>query len=134
MRELLFSSLLAAGMVGERVYATGTLGFQGIPADPDYPYILVNSLQPRLHKEVWKTGRSKTHNFQVFVYDEIGSFVRIDDILRQVQETVLGLTLEVSPSGARCTHADWTGESADLTDSEKKQNTKYGLASLVSNE
>jgi hypothetical protein len=134
MNELLTTAIIDLGVVDDRVFPAGSLGFRDIPTNPDFPYILIMEMQPRIFREVQNTARSKRWNFRITVCDEPGSFVRIDDILRQVRETVLGLTLEVSPSGRRCTQADWTGESGDLPDSEKKQNMKYGLASLVSND
>lgn len=109
MRQLVFSRLNdnedLTALVGERIYASGALGVDDIPPKPQRPYIQIAFGEAPGHDEVKDTSRSVSGFVRVYVYDDRGSFVRIDDIHRLVRETIEGLSGAVSPSGRRCTDA-----------------------------
>lgn len=123
MRSLIYSSLAATSavtaLVGTnpvRIWTANSLGEAHIPPNPDPPFLLVQSIANQVHPQVQKTGRSATQIFDIRVYDERGDYLRIDRLLRIVRDTLLGLTLAVSPSGARCTDVKWQAFGPDSDD------------------
>lgn len=91
--------------VQNRVWARGALGNGGVPADPPRPYILVAFGEAPAYAAVRETSTSVSHNVRIYVYDDTGSFARINEIHRLVRQTLEGLGGMVSPSGRRCTDA-----------------------------
>jgi hypothetical protein len=94
--------------LSERVFSQGVLGVGDIPANPARPYIQVNLGESAAFREVRDTSRSLDASCRVYVYDDMGSFTRINDIHRLVRETLEGLGGTVSPSGRRCTACDFS--------------------------
>lgn len=138
MRQLLHSSLLAnaelTAIVGQRVYQSSSLGVGDVPPDPPKPYILYTELPSDPYRAVQETSRAKARYFQVYVYDDRGSFVRIERILAFIRETLLSLIGAVSPSGVRCTDVQWQGESGDISDVELDANSKFGNVRFVASQ
>lgn len=68
---------------------------------------------------------AKTTNVQIWVYDDPGTFTRIEAALEIVEE------LMRSASGLRCT---WQGRSGELPDDEQKaitKNVSYGVGEIL---
>lgn len=109
MRQLVYSSLIAnpdiQQYVANRIYAAGALGVDDIPAKPERPYIQYTLGEGPQYMTVREESTSLAHPLRIYVYDNRGSFVRIDEIHRLVRQTVEGLGGMVSPSGRRCTDA-----------------------------
>lgn len=109
MRQLVYSALIAnadlQAILGNRIYASGALGVDNIPANPLRPYIQFSLGEGPQYATVRETSTSLAHPLRIYVYDNRGSFVRIDEIHRIVRQTVEGLGGMVSPSGRRCTDA-----------------------------
>lgn len=120
MRELVYTKLMAAtgvtSLVGTRIYSANSLGSAPIPTNPDPPFLLIQSIPNLVHQTVQKTARSATQIFDIRAYDERGDYLRIDRLLRIVRDTLLGVTLAVSPSGARCTDVKWQSFGPDSDD------------------
>lgn len=131
MKQLLYSRLQAdaelAEVVGDRIYESSALGVGDVPASPAKPYILYTELPSSPYRDVRETSRAKARIFQIWCYDERGSFIRIERVLALVRETLLGSVAEVSPSGARCTDVEWQGESSDIVDVPLDSNAKFVL-------
>jgi hypothetical protein len=66
---------------------------------------------------------------QVWVHDEPGSYVQIEEILDTIRDQ---LPSQVAEAGAHC--CEWNGRSGDLADDNYKTITKYGLLTLVGSE
>lgn len=136
MRTLIYNSLLVTpGLadVNGRIYQRGSLGVGDVPASPVKPYLVMGELSPVIHPEVRDTARTVSHMFQFHAYDERGSFIRIERLLYAVRETVLGLVTVVSPTGARCTDAEWTDVSGDLSDAQLDANVKFIIMRVTAN-
>jgi hypothetical protein len=135
MRALLHSTLAGhaalTDIVGDRIYHSSALGVGGVPAQPKQPYVVYHELSNGTYPEVRETSRAGSHIFQITVYDERGSFIRIDQALQAVRETVSGLPGTVSPSGARCLDAEWQGTSEDISDEEYDSNVKYATLRMT---
>ena len=120
MRQLVYTTLSNAGnitgYVGDRIYEANALGTPPLPSSPDIPFLIIQSMPNLVHQQVNKTARSATQVFDIRAYDERGDYLRIETLLRIVRDTLLGLVLQVSPSGARCTDAKWQSFGPDSDD------------------
>jgi hypothetical protein len=139
MRELLYTRLIAIPeyqniLLGDqqvanrvRVYQWGSLGQDDIPEKPEpFPFLIIFENPSTVNQEVQKTQRSQNRYFQIYGYDEHGlGYARIEHVLRLARDTVLGLETAVSPTGARCIGARWTGMSADSRDPDYNANMKF---------
>lgn len=132
MRQLLHASLLAEEdedfTIGDRIYQSGSLGVGTTPAKPQVPFLMYKELVSQPYAAVRETSRAKARYFQFFVYDEPGSYLRIERILQIVRENVLLLVAQVSPSGVRCIDVEWQGESGDIPDPELNTILRIGTA------
>jgi hypothetical protein len=117
-----------------RVWPMGTLGKGDIPARPEPVFILYRQLPSTDFPEVRKAGQSNTKTFEVFVYDEAGDYLRIDDVLSILIPAVKSLKLVASPSGARCTDVRWTGNGADGFDADLDMFVRNTTFQFVSNQ
>jgi hypothetical protein len=138
VRRLLHTSLLAdpllAAEVGQRIYQASSLGVGDVPPEPQKPYVLYTELPSDPFVAVRETSRAKARFFQVYVYDDRGSFLRIERILALIRETLVSLVGAVSPSGVRCTDVLWQGESGEITDEEYDANSKFGNVRFVASQ
>lgn len=138
MRQLLHTSLLAnvelTDIVGQRIYQSSSLGVGDVPPEPAKPYVLYTELPSDPFQAVRETSRAKARYFQVYVYDERGSFLRIERCLALIRETLVSLVGTVSPSGVQCTDVLWQGESSDITDAEFDANSKFGNVRFVASQ
>jgi hypothetical protein len=138
MRQLLHTRLLGNAQlaleVDGRIYQSSSLGVGDVPPEPEKPYILYTELPSDPYQAVSETSRAKARYFQVYVYDNRGSFLRIERILALIRETLVGLSGVVSPSGVRCTDVQWQGESSDLSDEEYNANSKFGNVRFVASQ
>lgn len=142
MRQLIYVTLLESHDIIEiygqppKVYQWGSLGHNGILARPPFPYLLIFEQPATVNREVRDTApKSHRRNFQISAYDEHGAgYVRIEQGLRVVRDTLLGLTGKTSPTGARCTDIVWTGLSVDSKDVELEANVKWATFNLVASQ
>lgn len=139
MRTLIFQTLSADSDViaifGDpvRLYQWGSLGHNDLPAKPTFPFLLTMEQPATVNQEIRDTApKSQRRNFQIACYDEHGAgYVRIEQGLYVVRDTLLMLKGRVSPTGARCTDIRWTGFSVDSKDVELQANVKWATFSLV---
>lgn len=120
-------------LINRRYYAANALGVESIPEKPKKPFVvgrefeqvpfhIAKDTQPHIHRVPW----------QFYVHDERGSYNRIDLIIDQLRETVIGLTDRVSDTGSRCLEVVWSGTSADLEDPTYDSFMKFATFTLVS--
>lgn len=135
MPELVYSHLssdtVLASVVQDRIYAAGTLGVDNIPAEPDYPYVMLNWGEAPQYRVVRETSRVLAHSLRVYVYDTRGSFVRINNIHRMIRDTVEGLGGQVSPSGRRCTAAEFATLGGEDTIAERNENVRVATYTIT---
>lgn len=137
MRQLLYQSLvdnvamqeLCTGDAGRadrvRVYQWGSLGVGDIPEHPAFPFFVIFENPSTVFQEV-REIKAQNRYFQVYGYDEHGlGYLQIERGLRIVRDTVLGLEMQMSPSGARCIDARWTGMGVDSRDPDYNANMKF---------
>lgn len=136
MKKLISKSLIEnlelANVIEDRVYQSSSLGIGDIPEKPKLPYILYTELPSFPYREVRETSNASLRTFQIYIYDEPGSFLRIEDLLELVRETLIGLAGVVSPSGARCTDVDWRGYSEDFTDTVRNEIFRFATFNFTS--
>lgn len=120
MRTLVYQSLLAradlAELIGDRIYVMGSTGIGDIPARPEKPFIIITFADAWPYHEVSETSDVERKSVQIYAYQHRGDYTLIDRMLAIVRQTLVGLTGETSPSGARCTGVSYRGTSADLWD------------------
>jgi len=125
MRQLIWTTLSNTTAVTDivgvpaRIYEANSLGVSPISSNPDPPFLLIHSMPNIVDHAapgVQKVRRSAVQIFDIRAYDERGDYLRIETLLRLVRDTLLGLALSVSPSGARCTDVKWQGFGLDSDD------------------
>lgn len=95
-------------------YSSTSLGIGPNKAVPRRPYIVVNELADFVHHEVKETSNSRTRNFQIFVYDEVGDFTRINSIMKALRTRIKAMNGFVTGDGVRCSGSQWNGISARI--------------------
>jgi len=63
-----------------RVYPRGSLGSSGIPASPEKPYVMYGNNNANQFQAVRESGVILNSYYDIYVYDEPGSYQRIKDI------------------------------------------------------
>ena len=109
---------------GFRVYPNGSLGSAGIPAAPERAYVQHGEQgqnRVRITRDVRKT---LSLYWDVFVYDDPGSFRRIKDIIDLASENMEGLIGQTTTSGWRVTDLVFTNTGGDGYDPINVLNTK----------
>lgn len=123
-RTYLFDQLTTpplSAVPAARVYSFGTR--EAIPQKPFVMYRL-------LDKNITIAGVAFTQVLEVWAHDEVGSYVRIDSILKEVKGRLEGPV--VGETGLNQIRFD--GLSGDLFDDGFKSNTKYAQFTLVGKE
>jgi len=131
MRSLLYQAVAAIPAFGGRVYQASATGVGDVPQSPDKPFCVIREIGSTTYPVVEETASPRARSFYFWVYDERGSYVRIDELLKEVGDTVRDLVGSVSPSGRRCIGVNWQGESMDLEDDTYDANAKYGSARVT---
>lgn len=116
-----------------RAWQSGALGHEGVPAKPDWPFSLFREINVSPYPEVQETSRCSRHDYLVYIYDDRGSYKRIDDLLRRARDTLKGKVQTAAPSGIICMGVEWFGTSGDLVDKELNSNTKYATIRITAN-
>lgn len=141
MRRLLHQQL-NLGMAGTpvqgndpapRIYQLGALGIADIPASPAKPFISTRQLPSARYREVRETSRAERQTWQIYVYDEPGSLLRIDELMHQIEDVVETLDGMQSPSGAWCFEALWVGVSQDFRDENYDAVARFATVQLSTN-
>ena len=101
----------------------------GTPKDRPFIVIRVQDETPELRDDGKAVASSR--NCAIWVYDEPGSYDRIDDIIEAIQATLQGqvVTIGADDFGAGIA-AIWSGDSPELADDELAaitRNTNYRL-------
>jgi hypothetical protein len=140
MKQLIYKALTESPEIQEMfdggVYQYGSLGHNGVPAIPPFRFLLIFEQPSTSNREVRRT-RPSSHkrNFNIMAYDEIGAgYLQIEQGLYVVRDTLVGLAGQVSPSGARCTDALWSGFSVDSKDVDYQASVKWGTFSFVTSQ
>lgn len=124
MRTLVYTTLctaltgtpIDAGAGEFKIWQIGNLGVAGVPASPPKPFILVQQGVTAPFQAVSEQSDAENVPFQVYVYDEQGSYVRIDALIRRFEPAIKHLAGSVSLTGARCLGVTWGGVSQDFID------------------
>lgn len=133
MKDVLYAAGNAVTELGGRVYQSGALGHGGVPAKPDWPFALFREMEVVPHRAVQSTSRSARHDYQFYIYDERGSYARIERLLGELRETLLSQEGQRSPGGVQCTGVEWFGTSGDLVNEELNSNTRYVIVRITAN-
>jgi hypothetical protein len=121
--------------VARRIYAASSLGQNSVPADPKKPFIVYREVDTIATNVAKDTSPSSCRRvFQFYVHDVRGTYKRINSIISVLRETVVVLTGEQSPSGARCSDAVWNGTSGETEDPTYDSNLRIATFTLVSSE
>lgn len=117
-----------------RLYQASSLGRDPIPANPEHPFAQYQFLDSPRHREVYETSTATTHVVRFYVYDAPGDYSRIERVLKLISNTVAGLVGMTSPTGTRCSGAEWTGMSTDLFDRVTDTIFKFGTCRLTASQ
>lgn len=114
-----------------RVYPRGSLGVGGIPAKPEFPYVQYGEGDGTQVRDVRDTNFTVVTFYDIFAYDQLGSYDRIKQIHELIRQTVLELVGQVQDDGVRCTDISLSGYSRDGVDTVTPQLTKSGSYRVV---
>jgi hypothetical protein len=95
-------------------YSSTSLGIGPNKAVPKRPYIVVNELPDFVHRVVEETSNARNRNFQIFVYDAVGDFTRIDAILADLRKRVKAMAPFTTEENVRCSQSTWLGVSGRI--------------------
>lgn len=70
-------------------------------------------------------GQMATRHLDVWVYDEPGSYVKINSAIKRVREILCDENVHVDSNGQHFSTAQWRGDSPDLYDDIFKCVTRY---------
>lgn len=116
-----------------RVYPSGALGFRGIPARPEYLFCQYKDSGFNRFQNIRETRRILAGMYDVWVYDEPGSYSRIKEVMPLVIENLEGIAGQVLPSGWGCTEMLNTNGSGDNFDPITEENSnRVTFRSIVS--
>lgn len=121
MKKLIYKTLTEdAGLItripANRWFQRYGLGERAIPDNPKLPFALISELPGFVPGNVHETSRALTHYFQVYIYDNVGSYTKIEEILDLVVEAVLGMEGQKSMTGSTCLESRWQTRSQDYDD------------------
>jgi hypothetical protein len=137
--SLIYGALTAANLAPHlssggawRVYPLRSLGSNGIPASPAYPYVQYGDGGTAVNAAVRETRKSVTSTYDVYVYDEPGSYKRIKDIHDLIQDN-LGLVIGlVTATGWTITDLQFQSYGGDGFDPVNQQFSKRASYRVVS--
>ena len=107
-------------LVEDRIYGSGSL--EGAPDVKPFLMLRLEADSPELNDGDAPLITSRT--LTVFVHDEPGSYVRIEQMLAMLRTALVGQV----PSAVACT---WLGDTGDLADDTFKTITRAGTFRLV---
>jgi len=127
-RQWIFSKLtteasLIAVVPAVSVHAGGSI--TSAPLNKPFVIYRLQEEVPRLNDEDRPLATSRSG--EVWVYDDPGSYDRIDDYLKLVRDKIAGQVIGVE-GGIAC---GWQGESPELSDDEFKCITRFGSFQLT---
>lgn len=114
-------------LVGDpaRLYDSGSLGRNGVPADPPCPYMMYKQGETTSDVATRTTSPGTgVSSYTFFFYDEPGSFARIREVQQEVRRVVESLNGTTTEQGMIVTEARWTSSGSDSYDPVSKKNVK----------
>lgn len=123
-----------AEIVGDRFYASGSLGEGPNPAQPQKPWMAWTELPSAPYREVQKTSNSQLRLFQIFVYDDKGDYERINRILSICRRIVKSMYPFETEDGVRCSGSEWGGFSGNIVDDGYDASVRFGIARFTVSE
>lgn len=122
-----------AAMIGDRMYASTSLGREGVPDARTIttPWMAWNELPATNHEIVRKRSKAKTRTYQLFVYDDLGFYSKINTLLDLAEDVVAGFAPIRTASGLTIMESSWSGLSGNLEDEDYGCSVRFGTASLV---
>lgn len=112
-------------------YESSSLGLGPNEPVPERPFIVVNELPDFVHRTVEETSHARDRNFQIFVYDERGTFTRINAIMESLREAVKAMAPFTTDGGIRCSQAVWAGISGQIPNDGYDSGTKFASVQLT---
>src|SRR5688500_16618132 len=92
MDKLVYDTILATPvvqtLVGNRVFASNSLGVGNNPERPEHPWIAINEMPSTPFESVRETGNSTSYSFAIYVYDELGDGTKINQILDGIRDQI----------------------------------------------
>lgn len=98
--------------------------------------MVYKELPSQAYRAVDEITEAERRTFQFFVYDEKGSFDRINLILRHVKAVVKGplKSFWIPETGIRCFESEWGGLSQNIEDDGYESCARYGIAYFIVSE
>jgi hypothetical protein len=115
-------------------FAASSLGIGENPPLPPTPYIVWNELESIPQHVVRKTSDAMWRIFTFYVYDEMGDFTRINQIMREIRRITKAMAPFVAPDGTRVSESRWDAISGNISDQGYSQNVRFGTARFMASQ
>lgn len=110
----------------DRIMSSGAVGLPNTPTEePARPFIVV-----RGNADENRINAARSQRFQVWVHDNVGSYVRIENLLEMVR-AALEPTMPHTVGSTRVTSVEWEGGSDDLFDDTFGTGTRFAQFRLT---
>lgn len=113
------------------LFAASSLGEGENPPVPPTPYIVWNELPSSPAQVVSETSNAQWRAFLLYVYDDMGDWSRINQILGELRRITKELAPFVASDGSRCSASRWDGFSGNIVDEGYHLNTRFGTARFM---
>jgi hypothetical protein len=114
-----------------RVYPRGSLGSAGIPASPRRPYAQYGENNANQVRAVREGKKIFSGFYDLYVYDDPGSYTRIKAIHQIMMDTMVALTDQVAGDGTRIIDMVFNNFGPDGYDTVNQQSAKVATYQCV---
>lgn len=125
MRKLIHAALIASSPLTAVIPASRWIQGGAVDSPPLRPFAIyrITDVPPTV------VGSAQPH-LQVWIHDDRGSYVRIDEILELVRTALYG-AVPMENATHRIVDVEWTGDSPDLVDEGYNTNTRNASFTLT---
>lgn len=115
------------------LYSSGAVGEGSNPEIPEFPYVVYNELPSAPHFSVKETSNSENRFFTFHVYDHMGDFTRINDILSRLRTKFKNIAPFRTTSGGWCSDVEWQGVSGRIQDAGYHSGVRFATVRFTYN-
>jgi len=125
MRALVLQAIVANPTITALIPAGRWIQAGSLDEMPVRPFAVI-----RLVDGTQTVVYSEQPRFEIWVHDDRGSYIKIDQILRLVRETLVA-SVPLEDSNSRIVDIEWTGNGPDLVDEGYNTNARTARFTLT---
>jgi hypothetical protein len=117
----------------QTMYLQSSLGVGDAPADPPGRYIVFVEVDSEHYREVRETSQARDRLFRFWVYDDVGDFTVIDQIIERLHVLITNFAPVKTSDGHVCMDSVVDSTSGAFSDTTYHGSVKYTTARLTCN-